>query len=328
MITKNEINEMISLNGVIFVNDLSTDLNRDSFIEIMNQLHDIGVNNKKIKVKVYCKECGKELIVRPSQYKKQKYFHCDEHIKHKPSGKDSPFYKQIEIKCTNCGNLYSVIPYDYNKINRFGDNHNFCCQQCYWEYRSKYYIDDKHHMFGTHQSQENKDKQSRLVTKMISDGVMPQTLTKPHKKINDLLKSHKICFENEHLEKYHSIDIFLPNYNLMIEIMGNYWHAHPLKYNINQLTSQQKKSIKQDKSKHTYVKKYENVEILYLWEKDINENIDLCWLLIQKYIENHGILDNYHSFNYHLNENILTLNDILLTPLQEKNLKNDLFYAI
>lgn len=328
MITKDEIEEVINLNGIIFVNDLSDDISRDSFIEVIDELHNIGVNNKKIKVRVYCKECGKELIVRPSQYKKQKYFHCDEHIKHKPSGKNSPFYKQIEVHCTNCGNLYSVIPYDYNKSNRFGDNHNFCCQQCYWEYRSKYYIDDKHSMFGTHPSDEQKRKQSELITRMIANGDMPQTMTKPHKKINDLLKSHKICFENEHPKKYHSIDIFLSDYNLMIEIMGNYWHAHPLKYNINQLTKQQQKSIKQDKSKRTYVKKYDNVEILYLWEKDINENIDLCWLLIQKYIENNGVLDNYNSFNYHLDRNTLILNDILVTPFQEINLTDNLSDAI
>ena len=105
--------------------------------------------------------------------------------------------------------------------------------------------------------------------------------------------------------------------------MGDYWHATPLKYNINNLTKQQKKSIKQDKSKHTYVKKYENIEILYLWETDINKNIDLCWSLIDKYINNNGVLDNYHSFNYHLEDNNdLKLNDTLITPIQEIETKD------
>lgn len=328
MISKNKIEEIIKLNGVVFINDLNDDLSRNSFIEIIDKLHIIEINNQKIKVKVYCKECGKELIVRPSQYKKQKYFHCDEHIRHKPSGKDSPFYKQIEVQCTNCGNLYCVAPYDYNKENRFGDNHNFCCQQCYWEYRSKYYVDEKHSMYGTHQSDESRKKQSELIVQMIANGMMPQTMTKPHRKINDLLSFNNINFENEYPKKYHLIDIYLYEYNLMIEIMGNYWHAHPLKYDINNLTNQQKKSIKQDKSKHTYIKKYENTEILYLWEKDINENIDLCWLLIDSYIKNNGMLDNYHSFNYHLNENSLMLNDILIVPFQDINLKDNLYSVI
>ena len=73
------------------------------------------------------------------------------------------------------------------KRNNFGDNHNFCCQECYWEYRSKYYINDKHHMFGTHQSEENKLKQKELVVDMIANGKMPQTMSKPHKKISNLL---------------------------------------------------------------------------------------------------------------------------------------------
>lgn len=324
MITKNDINDIIQINGIIFVNDFVNYFNTDNFIKIIDILHEMGINNQKIKVKVYCKECGKELIVRPSQYKKQKYFHCDEHIRHHSSGKDSPCYNRIEVVCTNCGKPYNVVPYDYNKSNRFGDNHNFCCQQCYWEYRSKYYVNDKHHMFGTHQSEENKHRQSELITKMISDGIMPQTMTKPHQKINELLVLHNIDFENEYPEKYHSIDIYLSKYNLMIEIMGNYWHAHPLKYDIDKLTDQQKKSIKQDKSKHTYVKKYEGIEILYLWEKDINENIDLCWTLINTYINSDGELNNYHSFNYHLDKDVLVLNDILIIPFQDRKLNGDI----
>ena len=275
------------------------------------------INNKKIKVKVNCKECGKEMVVRPSVYKKQKHFHCEEHMTHRPSGKDSPFYNRIEVECTNCGNKYDVVPYDYHKTNNLGDNHNFCCQECYWEYRSKYYINDKHPMFGTHQSAENKLRQKELVVNLIADGKMPQTMSKPHQKINDLLSEKHIDIQNEYTVKYHSIDIYLSEYNLMIEIMGDYWHATPLKYCFNNLTKQQKKSIKQDKSKHTYIKKYKNIEILYLWETDINRNIDLCWTLIKTYINNNGVLNNYHSFNYYLDNEELILNDNLLIPFHE-----------
>ena len=316
MITKENINKIIEANGVVFINDLTNEHKRDNYINLVNVLHQMNINNQKIKIKVCCKVCGKELIVKPSQYKKQKQFLCEEHIKHRCSGENSPFYNRIDVNCTNCGKLYSVIPYDYNKTNKFGDNHNFCCQQCYWEYRTKYYIKEKSSMFGTHQSEKNKENQRKIAIRMIANGELPQTMTIPHKKINDLLQSHNIKVENEHPEKYHSIDIYLPEYNLMIEIMGDYWHANPLKYNIDNLTKQQKKSIKQDKSKHSYVKKYENIEILYLWEKDIKTNIDLCWLLIQEYINHNGVLNNYHSFNYCLDDDVLRLNDILVKPFQ------------
>ena len=327
MIKREEINTIINNQGVIYINDLTDNHTRDNYIYIINLLHDIGINNQKIKIKVYCKKCGKELIVKPSQYKKQKQFLCDDHIKHRRSGIDSPFYKRITVNCTNCGKAYSVTPYDYYKTNRFGDNHNFCCQQCYWEYRARYYIKEKSSMFGTKQSEENKMKQRELAIRMIANGELPQTMTQPHKKINDLLQSNNIEVENEHSEKYHSIDIYLPEYNLMIEIMGDYWHANPLKYDINNLTKQQKKSIKQDKSKHTYVKKYVDIEILYLWEQDIITQIDLCWLLIKDYINRKGVLYNYHSFNYHMNDDKLQLNDILIKPFQDYKLNEDLYIA-
>ena len=317
MISKSEVIDIIENNGVVFANDLVDCCQAENVLQVVNILHEMGINNQKIKIKVACKECDRELIVRPSEYKKQKYFRCDEHIQHRGRGVDSPFYNRIEVKCTNCGKQYFVIPYDYNKTNRFGDNHNFCCQQCYWEYRSKYYIQDKSSMFGTHQTEEKKAKQRELVIQMITNGELPQTMTKPHRKIFELLQANNIKVENEHPEKYHSIDIFLSEYNLMIEIMGDYWHANPLKYNIDNLTKQQAKSLKQDKSKHSYVKKYKNIEILYLWEQDIKKNIDLCWLLIQEYINKSGKLDNYHSFNYHLENESLQLNDILTVPFQD-----------
>ena len=35
----------------------------------------------------------------------------------------------------------------------------------------------------------------------------------------------------------------------------------------------------------------------------MNENLELCRKLISLYVHNNGILENYHSFNYILNEN-------------------------
>ena len=67
MITKDKIDEVIKLNGVVFVNDLSENFDRKNFIYIIDKLHEIGINNQKIKVKVYCKECGKEKQMQKSQ---------------------------------------------------------------------------------------------------------------------------------------------------------------------------------------------------------------------------------------------------------------------
>jgi hypothetical protein len=169
-------------------------------------------------------------------------------------------------------------------------------------------------MFGRPVSEENKQRQRELNIRMIAEGKMPQTMTNPHRIIYNLLIEHEIECENEYSLKYHSIDIYLKEYNLMIEIMGDYWHGIPLKYEYNQLNKQQLKSVKQDKSKHTYAKKYHNVEILYLWERDIKQHTELCWNLICKYINNRGILDDYNSYNYDLMEDGLTLKNNIIQP--------------
>ena len=87
-----------------------------------------------------------------------------------------------------------------------------------------------------------------------------------------------------------------------------------MKYQYSALNKQQLKSVKQDKSKHTYAKKYYDVEILYLWERDINNRIDLCWNLIQQYINNCGVLDDYNSYNYDFIGGCLTLKENIIQP--------------
>lgn len=58
-----------------------------------------------------------------------------------------------------------------------------------------------------------------------------------------------------------------------------------------------------------------------MWEKDILENPELCSLLIKLYIVNNGMLDNYHSFNYVLQKDKLTLKSQLIQPYQDMESK-------
>lgn len=106
---------------------------------------------------------------------------------------------------------------------------------------------------------------------------------------------------------------------MIIEVMGDYWHANPLKYNsetrlINQI---QQKTVLKDKQKRGYIKNHYGYPILNLWESDINNEPDKCRALIELFIKNSGYIDNYHSFNYSYGNGILILNDILITPYQE-----------
>ena len=81
----------------------------------------------------------------------------------------------------------------------------------------------------------------------------------------------------------------------------------------------QQKDIIRDKRKNTYIKKYYNIDILYLWESDINNNPIICEKLIEKYIKNDGKLDDYNSFNFLLCDNILKLKNEIINPYFKNN---------
>ena len=40
-------------------------------------------------------------------------------------------------------------------------------------------------------------------------------------------------------------------------------------------------------------------------------------MLVQEYVKKDGILNNYHSFNYHLKNNALVLNQDIILPYQD-----------
>lgn len=126
--------------------------------------------------------------------------------------------------------------------------------------------------------------------------------SKPQQMINNLLDEMSIKYIGEYDCKYYLIDQYLTEYNLMIEVQGDFWHCSPLLSNKSNTSGIKNNKLK-DKRKHSYIKNNYNIEVLYLWETDVNENIELCKKLIELYIKNNGKLENYHSFNYILNEN-------------------------
>ena len=109
----------------------------------------LSIGNKKLLVKVECECCGKLAEYVPSAYKNTEHHYCSHECYYKdkaritPHGEESIYYNRIKTKCSNCSKPLDIIPSQYEKINRFGDNHNFCSHQCYWEYRSRYYVGKK-----------------------------------------------------------------------------------------------------------------------------------------------------------------------------------------
>lgn len=203
------------------------------------------------------------------------------------------------LSCEWCETSFKVIPY---KI----DNARFCSDECRRLYHSKVYS----------QSEEWKEESRKRTCEMLESGIIPQTMTKPHIAICEILDVLGIKYITEKSFTRCVVDIYLLESNLIIEIMGGFWHADNRDYDTINYT-QQKTRIVMDKIKHSYILNNHNINILYLWENDINKNLQLCENLIIDYINNLGVLNNYHSFNYDLINNNIKIKQELITPYME-----------
>jgi len=300
-----------------YVNDIPKYINK-SLNEVLYILKNyIIIGNKPINLKWICYQCNKEIIIKPCKLYTGKHVFCSHECYGKFRktliGDKNTSYKKIKTNCTNCQTEISVIPYVYNMKNRFGDNHNFCNYKCYHQYMAIYYKGDKHNLSNKIYTKEERNKFRNIMLKRYKDNPI-NTDTKPQKIINNILDNNNIEYIREETFKYYAVDNFLNKSNLIIEVMGDYFHNNPIKYpDPSKLNKMQLKDKKRDKSKNTYIKKYYNINILYLWETDINNNPTLCEKLILLYIKKNGNLRNYHSFNYHttktnklyLNKNII-----------------------
>lgn len=305
-----------------YINNLACKINR-TIEDTIKLFQLLKIKNKKCLVKSKCKYCNKEIVNFPNVFTMRDNLYCSyecywaDKTNTVAHGEDNQFYNRISTSCTNCGKEIKIIPSNYNEINSYGDNHNFCSKICYWKYRSKYYVGEKSNMANYEFTDEQREK-ARL--NMIKYGRSAKRFdSNIQLKINNILDKNNINYEREYVIKYYAIDNYLTDYNLIIEVMGDYWHTSPLKYNAEKylINEMQQKGILHDKQKHTYIKKYNNIEILYLWETDINNKPNLCEKLILDYIKNNGILQNYHSFNWDLKDNNLILHKDLIIPYQD-----------
>lgn len=184
--------------------------------------------------------------------------------------------------------------------------HHFCSSKCRQNWYTNIFSQD-----------EDWKEESRIRAAQILENKQINTNTKPQVIINNVLDNMHIKYTNEKNAKYFSLDNYLDDYNLAIEVMGDFWHTNPIVYKEYPTREIQIKRIPKDKAKHTFIKNNYHYEILYLWEKDIYENLDVCEKLIKSYVNNNGKLKNYHSFNYHIENNILCLNQTIIQPYFE-----------
>lgn len=114
-----------------------------------------------------------------------------------------------------------------------------------------------------------------------------KTREKPNKRINGLERKFALIldeigvkYEQQFQINKWSYDFYLPVYNLLIEISGDYWHGLPIKYPTpNEL---QLKSQKRDVFKKKMAEK-NGFKTLFIWEWEINNRLDLVKSLLKNF---------------------------------------------
>ena len=248
-----------------------------------------------------CEMCGNNFSVSKKSSQRFCSIKCQGKWQSTQIGELNPRSNKISCNCDYCGKEIFIIQSNYNRFS-----HHFCNEEC----RKNWYSE----IFS--QNEDWKEESRIRATKLLSTNHSTVN-TKPQIIVNDLLNEMNIKYRNEENFTYYSIDNYLYEYNLIIEVMGDFWHCNPLKYTKENMRDIQKRRIPKDKAKHTYILNHHNIEILYLWENDIYNNINLCRKIIEEYINNNGVLINYHSFNYSIKNNKIMLNDNIIIPFQD-----------
>lgn len=270
-----------------------SDRNQNNFCSVECEINYKAKQAREIRI---CEVCEKEFECMKKSEQKFCSHECQNKWQTTITGELHHAFKQELTTCTYCGKSFYVQQYKLNSGHKL-----FCSADCRRNWFSEIYS----------QSEEVKEFHRKKILKNFKEGKHSKLDTKPQITVNNILNKNNIEYEREYDLTYYSLDNFLVDSGLMIEVMGDYWHCHPIKFK-DLKSDSQKETIRKDKAKHTYIKKFYDVEVLYLWETDIINNEELCEKLILEYIEKNGVLQNYHSFNYVLNDNILSLSDNII----------------
>lgn len=201
---------------------------------------------------------------------------------------------RVEVPCTTCSKIMVKIE---SELNESG-NH-FCNYACMGEWMSNNLKGKNNPNYGNGKAwtaDMRKASAKRAVSRLLNSDFKLET-TNPERITDNILDRLKEKTEPEYDCKYYLVDRYLTNHHLMIEVQGNYFHCNPTMSSEN---TRKSAILRKDTAKNTYIKRYHGVDVLYLWEKDLIENEEMCELLTKTYIEKRGKLENYHSFNYEI----------------------------
>lgn len=177
-------------------------------------------------------------------------------------GKYKDREQAVEISCKQCGNNVKKKP---AHVKRGGNYAKFCSPSCAtkWQYANTDFgekaITAYKQLLATPEGKLAHQERSMKGYLAASSGKR----TSIEIKMAEELTARGI----EYIEQYNlgdkfALDFFIPEYNIVIECDGDYWHTRP-------------EAIRRDKRKNAYVKAC-GFSMYRFWEREINADVEAC----------------------------------------------------
>lgn len=93
--------------------------------------------------------------------------------------------------------------------------------------------------------------------------------TWPELEFEKLLNELNVDFQTQEIVGGKIFDFYIPLFNLLIEVHGDYWHGNPKKY--SKLNRTQNKNVKND-AKKMLIAQENGYKLSIVWESDLKEN--------------------------------------------------------
>lgn len=279
-----------------------------------------ATENKILDHTVNCSNCNKEIKRTKQGASKSKDFFCCRACESQFREKNSADTRICEFckKDFNCKKGEKLrfcsmgCQSEWQKTTGFGKNHPSYKHEITDEMRTKTCECCGKEMRGTPIS----FKTNKYCSYSCKTKSMPKSMSFPHIETIRVLDELGISNGIEKQVGRYSVDSYIENSNLCIEVMGTFWHCDNRKYP-NPIGKIQERSVKRDKKKNLKIKEKDLI-VLYIWEDDINKDYEVCKKLIMEFIKDNGKLNNYHSMNYYIEKDELKLRSEILIPFFER----------
>lgn len=120
---------------------------------------------------------------------------------------------------------------------------------------------------------ENREKARERTTKRLVETNYTKT-SKIEELVKNRLKKLKVDFKHQYVLGDKIFDFYLKEYNIVIEVDGDFYHANPNKYNLEELYPIQERNLINDKEKEKILLD-NDIKLFRIWESDINNDITI-----------------------------------------------------